>query len=68
MATASALHIGNIVNKETRKELTKFIEAVFTIGTETGQSGATIRHALSMFKETQEVKNVTVSGCNFTQK
>jgi len=63
---APAIHVGNIINTATRKELTEYVKDVFVAGKETEQSGATIRHALSMFSECQEVKNLSISNCNFT--
>jgi len=66
MSKTPAIHIGNIVNKSTRKELIKYVKAIFTAGSLTDQSPATIRHALSMFSECQTVKNVTINNCNFT--
>ena len=62
----SFIHVGNIVNAATRKELTEYVKAVFKAGKETEQSGATIRHALSMFSECQGVKNISITDCNFT--
>jgi len=64
--SAPMMHIGNIINTATRKELTEYVKDVFAAGERTGQSGKTIRHALSMFSECQEVKNATVSNCTFT--
>jgi len=63
---APAIHVGNIINTATRKELTEFVRDVFKAGKETEQSGKTIRHALSMFSECQEIKSVSFEGCNFT--
>jgi len=60
------IHVGNIVNEETRKELQEFISHVFTAGAATKMTPKTIRFALNLFHGVNEVKNVTVQDCMFT--
>jgi len=61
----SALHVGNIVDKESYKVAATSIIDIFKFGHEYRMDQETIRLALELLPKVSEISDITISNCNF---
>ena len=62
----TAIHVGNIVDKETSTNLSEVIKTIFEVGYATKMEQSTIIEAIRMVATITEVKQVNISNSSFS--